>query len=216
MPRARPARTVKIPGNCGKEPLPAICPSTLFGSLMRNVITALLTTGALLGAAGSASALTATNTFTVSATVLKTCSVSAGNLGFGSYTPGAGALTATSTVTVNCTKGTTYTVALNGGSTVGGTVAQRLMLQTAGTSTLQYNLCTTAPLATGLCNGSTAWGDGTGSTITQSGTGAGMGGGNATAFTVNGGLPDSGPNQTAAVVGASTVYSDVVTVTVTY
>jgi spore coat protein U-like protein len=184
---------------------------------MRNLVTALLTTGALLGVAGSASAVTTTSTFTVSATVLKTCSVSSGNLGFGNYTPGAGAVTATSTVAVNCTKGTTFTVALNGGTTAGGTVAQRLMLQTAGSSTLQYNLCTTAVTAAGLCNGAaTAWGDGTLSTVTQPGTGAGMGAGNAQNFTVNGGLPDNATNQTAAVVGASTLYSDVVTVTVTY
>jgi spore coat protein U-like protein len=183
---------------------------------MRNFLTALVTTGALLGVAGSASAATATATFTVSATVLKTCSVGATNLSFGNYTPGGGALTAASTVTVSCTKGTTYQVALNGGSTAGGTVAARLMLQNAGASTLQYNLCTTPATAAGLCAAGNAWGDGTLSTITQPGTGAGMGAGNATSFTVNGGLPDIAANQNATVVGASTLYSDLVTVTVTY
>lgn len=183
---------------------------------MRNLLAALLTTGVLLGAAGSASAATTSNTFTVSATVLKTCSVAATNLGFGSYTPGAGALNATSTVSVNCTKGTGFTVALDKGSTAGGTVAARLMLQTAGTSTLQYNLCTAAVTAAGACNGGTLWGDGTTGTTTQAGTGAGMGAGNVQNLTVFGGLPDNAANQAATVAGASTVYSDTVTVTVTY
>jgi len=183
---------------------------------MRNLLTAMLTAGALLGAAGSASAANpATTSFTVTATVLKNCSVGATNLGFGNYTPGNGALTATSTITVSCTKGTTYTVALNGGSS-GGTVAQRQMLQTAGTSTLQYNLCTNVTTAAGLCQANQAWGDGTNGTVMQNGTGAGMGGGNATAFSVNGGLPDNANNQTAAVVGISTLYSDLVTVSVAY
>lgn len=184
---------------------------------MRNVLTALLTAGALLGAAGSASAANpATATFTVSATVLKTCSVSATNLGFNNYTPGGGAQIATSTIAVSCTKGTGFQVALNAGSTAGGTVAQRLMLQTAGTGTLQYNLCTTAVTPAGACNGATLWGDGTNGTIIQSGTGAGLGVGNIQSLTVNGGLPDNGFNQGATVAGASTLYSDLVTVSVAY
>nr|UXE45312.1 hypothetical protein Hi04_10k_c4606_00028 [uncultured bacterium] len=183
---------------------------------MRNFLTALLTTGALLGAAGSASAATASNSFTVSATVLKTCSVTATNLGFGSYTPLSGPLTATSTVSVKCTKNTGFTVALDNGSTTGGTITQRLMAQGGGTGTLQYNLCTTPVLASGSCNGASLWGDGTAGTATQAGTGAGMAAANAQSFTVNGGLPDNAFNQAAAVAGASSAYSDVVTVTVTY
>lgn len=184
---------------------------------MRNLVTALLTTGALLGAAGSASAVTASNTFTVSVTVNKTCSVAATSLGFGNYTPGVASVTAISTVSVNCTKGTTYTVGLDKGTTAGGTVAQRLMVQSGGTSTLQYNLCTTAAVpATGLCNGATLWGDGTTGTITQSGTGTGMGVGNVQSLTVYGGLPDNAVNQAAAVNGVSNGYSDVVTVNVNY
>jgi spore coat protein U-like protein len=176
---------------------------------MRNVLTALLTTGALLGTAGGASAATATSTFTVSANVLKTCSVSATNLAFGNYTPGGGALSSTSTVSVLCTNGTTFTAALNGGTTTGGTVAQRLMAESGGSGTLQYNLYTTVAHAT-------VWGDGTGSSVTLPGTGTGMALADAVSLTVYGQLPDSAANQAAPVTGATTAYSDVITVTVTY
>ncbi len=112
---------------------------------MRKILTATMAVAAL-AVAGTAGALTASTTFGVSATVLKTCSVGANPLGFGNYTPAAGALTANTTVNVKCTKGTTFSVALNGGSTTGGTITQRLMSN--GTDTLQYNLYTTAALAT--------------------------------------------------------------------
>lgn len=169
---------------------------------MRNVLTTLLIAGALLGAACSVSAATATTTFQVSATVLKNCTVSATNLAFGNYTPAAGALAVNSTVSVSCTTGTTFTVALNGGSTAGGTIAQRLMSDGAG-ATLLYNLYTTNAFAT-------VWGDGTGASVTQAGTGAGMG--TPQALTVYGQLPDSAANQ--AKPPAS--YTDTITVTVTY
>ena len=70
---------------------------------MRNVLTALLTSGALLGVAGGASAADpATTTFTVTATVEKNCTVAAVPLTF-TYTPGAGNVANNTTVTVNCT-----------------------------------------------------------------------------------------------------------------
>jgi spore coat protein U-like protein len=166
---------------------------------MRKILTATLAASAL-AVAGTAGALTATTTFGVSATVLKTCSVAANPLGFGNYTPGAGALAANTTVNVKCTKGTTFTVALNGGTTTGGTITQRLM--TNGTDTLQYNLYTTAAFAT-------LFGDGTtGSTMPGAGTGLAT----AVALTVFGSLPDNATNQ-----GVSTgVYTDTINVTVTY
>jgi spore coat protein U-like protein len=176
---------------------------------MRNAVIGLAVAGALLGAVSGASAATTTGTFTVSANVLKTCSVSATNLAFGNYTPGGGALTSTSTVSVLCTNGTTFTTALNGGSTTGGTVAQRLMAEGGGSGTLQYNLYTTAAHTT-------VWGDGTGSSVTQPGTGAGMANANAQSLTVFGQLPDNATNQAAPVTGATTAYSDTITVTVTY
>ena len=166
---------------------------------MRKIITASLAVAALV-AAGSASALTATTSFSVTATVLKTCSATATTLGFGNYTPGTGALTANTTINVKCTKGTGFTVALDKGTTATGTIAQRLM--TNGTDTLQYNLFTTAAFAT-------IFGDGT-TGVTQAGTGTGLA--SAVALTVYGSLPDSTLNQ-----GVSTgAYADTIGVTVTY
>jgi spore coat protein U-like protein len=150
---------------------------------------------------GAAHSATTTTTFAVTATVQSTCTATATALAFGNYTPGAGALTKTSTISVKCTKNTPYTVALNAGTTTGGTLAQRLMAN--GASTLQYNLYTTAAMGT-------VFGDGTGSTATSPGTGAGVA--TANSVTVYGQLPDSTTNQ-AAIPGG---YSDTVTVIVTY
>lgn len=166
---------------------------------MRKILTATMAATAL-AAAGSANAAIATTTFGVTATVLKTCSVAANALGFGNYTPGAGALAANTTVNVKCTKGTTFTVALNGGTTAGGTITQRLM--TNGADTLQYNLYTTAAFAT-------LFGDGT-TGVTMPGTGTGIA--TAVALTVFGSLPDNATNQNVST-GA---YSDTINVTVTY
>jgi spore coat protein U-like protein len=165
---------------------------------MRKIMTIALAAMALVSAA--ANAATATTTFAVTATVLKTCSASANALAFGSYTPGSGAVAGTTTVSIKCTNGTAFTVALNGGSTASGTIAQRLMAN--GTNTLQYNLYTTSGYGT-------IWGDGT-TGSTQAGTGAGVA--TANTLTVYGQLPDSATNQ-SAVTGS---YTDTVTVTVTY
>jgi spore coat protein U domain-containing protein, fimbrial subunit CupE1/2/3/6 len=167
---------------------------------MRKILSAALLGAVMLGA-GNADALTATTTFQVSANVLKTCSVSSAALSFGDYTPGAGALNGTTTVSVKCTKSTGYQVALNGGTTTGGTIAQRLLAN--GTNTLQYNLYTTGTYAT-------VWGDGTGTSVQQAGTGAGIG--TANTVTVYGQLPDNTTNQSAVPGG----YADTITVTVTY
>jgi spore coat protein U-like protein len=170
---------------------------------MRNFI-ACLSAGALLATAGAAQAANpATTSLGVSATVLKNCTVTAPTaVAFGNYTPTAGAVGANGTINVNCTKSTTFTVSLNKGSTVGGTVAQRLMTDAAG-DTLQYNLYTTAAFAT-------VWGDGTGTSVTQGGTGVGMG--TAVAMTVYGSLPDNTTNQAAP----PNSYTDTVTVSVAY
>ena len=137
----------------------------------------------------------------MTAVVQSTCSATAATLAFGNYTPGAGPLTGTSNISVKCTKNTPYTVSLNAGSTTGGTLAQRLMA--SGANTLQYNLYTTVAATT-------VFGDGTASTATIPGTGAGVA--TANTVTVFGQLPDSAANQ-AAVPGN---YSDTILVTVTY
>lgn len=167
---------------------------------MRKLVLVAVAGGALAAALG-AQATTITTTFAVSATVQKTCAVSANPLAFGTYTPGAGALTANTTLAVRCTKTTPFTVALNGGTTTGGTVAQRLMA--GGADTLQYQLYTTATLAT-------VFGDGTGNSATVGGTGNGVN--TANTVTVYGQVPDNATNQ---AVGP-TNYGDTITVTVTY
>lgn len=171
---------------------------------MRNLI-ACLSAGALLASAGAAHAANpATTTFQVSATVLKNCTVAATNVAFGNYTPTAGAVTANGTVSVKCTKSTGFTVSLDKGTTTGGAISQRLLTDgVAGDPTLQYNLYTTSGLAT-------VWGDGTGTSVTQGGTGVGMG--TAVALTVYGSLPDNANNQAAP----PNTFTDTVTVSVAY
>ena len=142
---------------------------------------------------------TTTTTFAVTETVQATCSATATTL-VSAYTPGAGAIANNSTVSVKCTKNTPYTISLNGGTTAGGTIAQRLMA--SGANKLQYNLFTTAAF-------SQTFGDGSGTSKTVAGTGAGVA--TANAVTVFGQLPDSAANQ-AAVPGS---YTDTITVTVT-
>ena len=170
---------------------------------MRNVI-ACLGAGVLLASAGAAQAANpVTTTFGVSASVLKNCTVAATNVAFGNYTPTAGAVSANGSVSVSCTKNTTFTVALDKGTTATGTIAQRLMSDGAAGDTLQYNLYTTSGFAT-------VWGDGTGSSVTQGGTGAGMN--NAVTLTVYGNLPDNATNQAAPPA----TYNDTITVSVAY
>ncbi|HUK03021.1 MAG TPA: spore coat U domain-containing protein [Steroidobacteraceae bacterium] len=156
---------------------------------------------AIVAASSGAQAVTITTTFQVTATVLKTCSVSAAALAFGNYTPGAGQVTGSTNVNVKCTKNTAFTVALDKGTTAGGTIPQRLMAN--GANTLEYNLFTTS-------GGATIFGDGTGGSQTVPGTGAGVA--TAVAVPVFGTLPDSANNQNA-VPGA---YADTITVSVNY
>jgi spore coat protein U-like protein len=168
---------------------------------MRKILVA-SAVAAMVAASGSANAATVGTSFGVSASVNGVCLVSALPLAFGAYTPAAGAIAANTTVSVRCTRNTGFSVALNGGSTTGGTISQRLL--TNGTDTLQYNLFTTAAFGT-------IFGDSTtGSPV--AGTGNGVGVAQAVAVTVYGQLPDSAANQSVPA-GA---YTDTVGVTVTY
>lgn len=113
----------------------------------------------------AAPAATATNTFAATAVIAAACTVNATNLSFGTYNPASGAaLTGNSTISVFCTSGTTYTVALNVG-TGGGTFATRKMAN--GANLMNFNLYTSAALTA-------IWGDGTATTATVPGTGAGV------------------------------------------
>jgi spore coat protein U-like protein len=171
---------------------------------MRKILLASLTGSMLLGGAMSAHALTASSTFTVSATVAKNCLVAAGTLDFGTYNQGSGTdATGSGTISIRCTKNAAFTVALDKGTTAGGTISQRLLADGSG-NTLQYNLYTNVGMTT-------LFGDGTtGSTVP--GTGNGMSAGSAVSVTVYGKLPDSGTNPDKP----AGTYSDVVNVTVTY
>jgi spore coat protein U-like protein len=170
---------------------------------MRRIVMVLAGAAAAATAADTAVAATATTTFAVTATVNANCLVAANALDFSTYVPGNGNVDVNSTLSVRCTKNTAYTVALNAGSTSGGTLSQRLMGN--GTDTLQYNLYTSAARTT-------VWGDGTSSTAAVPGTGAGLGAGNAVTHTVYGRLVDSAANQDVSAGS----YSDTITVTVTY
>lgn len=88
--------------------------------------------------AASAQAATATTTFLVTTTVLKSCNIVALPLAFGNYDPTlATPNNASTTLTVLCTLGTSFTVGLNAGVT-GVAVTARKMAN--GGSTLNYGL----------------------------------------------------------------------------
>ena len=99
-----------------------------------------------LAAAGTGGAVSKVGNFGVSTTLRKLCSVTATALNFGNYIAGACALSVNSTVNVSCTRSTAFSVALNKGTTAGGTISQRLL--THGASTLPYNLFRTPAAAT--------------------------------------------------------------------
>ena len=70
--------------------------------------------GLFLLTCNAANALTATTTFTVTATVLSNCTISATNLNFGTYNPlSASANNASSTVTITCTKNAASTIGMD-------------------------------------------------------------------------------------------------------
>lgn len=143
-----------------------------------------------------AAAQTSTATFTVTATVLPSCTVTGGvALAFGVVTPGT-QRDGTVSIGATCTVGTPYTLALDAGTGSSATVAVRRM--TSGSDTLEYALYRDA-------GRSVLWGDGSAGTSTLSSTGTGL----AQSFTVYGRVPSSA----SAAVG---VYTDTITVTASY
>lgn len=149
-----------------------------------------------LAIAPLAQAQTATASFTVTATVLPSCTVTGGvPLAFGVVTPGS-QRDATVTISALCTVGTPFTLALDSGTGSGATAAVRRM--TSGSDTLAYTLYQDV-------GRTTPWGDGTGGTSTRDSTGTGL----QQSFTVYGRIA----SDAQAAVG---VYSDTITVTATY
>lgn len=136
----------------------------------------------------------ATGTVSVNGNVSPTCSVSAGTLSFGSYSPAA-ATVASAGVSVNCSNGAPYQVSLGSGQNVSG--ATRRMARSGG-GYLNYFLFSNSARTV-------AWGDGTALGARVNGTGSGT----SQTLTVYGRIPGA-----QAVPAGS--YSDSVVVTVEY
>ncbi|MBV8164922.1 MAG: spore coat protein U domain-containing protein [Candidatus Eremiobacteraeota bacterium] len=92
--------------------------------MIKLLTLALLAAIASVSLGSTAFAGTASSTFTVTANVVKNCSINAANINFGSYDPvvanATTALNMPSTVTVACTKSTAATVVINAGSNFAG------------------------------------------------------------------------------------------------
>jgi spore coat protein U-like protein len=166
---------------------------------MRRQILAPVTAGVLLALAGTAHAGTKTTTFTVSATVVENCVISAADMNLGNFF-GDNDLNATSDITVRCTDGTDFTVNLSPGSS--GDYASRTLKN--GADSLVFNLYTDD-------DHTKVWGDGiSGGTFNGGGLGGGMG--VARTLTVRGQLLAS---ENAGPVDAG-LYTDLITATINY
>lgn len=148
----------------------------------------------------AAGAGSATANLAVTVTVQSTCAANANPLAFATYTAGGGPVTGSATITVKCSAEQAFKVALSPGTTPGGSISQRLLNN--GSQSLQYNLYTNSEL-------SSIWGDGT-TGVTLSGMTSSEG--PATSLTVFAEVPDSVTNRLAT----PGIYSDVVTITITY
>ena len=162
---------------------------------MRRKLTLTLAGGLALVSSAVFGATT-TTTFTVQITITASCIInSASTLNFGSQGVLAANVDQTSTIQVQCTNTTPYNIGLNVGTGAGATVAVRKMTN-AGT-TINYSLYSDA-------GRTTVWGN-TIATDTVPATGNGA----AQSYTVYGRVP---PQTTPAPA----VYTDTITVTVTY
>lgn len=152
----------------------------------------LLSVLTLCMAAPIALAVDISATLTVNATVIDSCTVSNQTVSFTGYDPVADTGNAAQAdISVTCSNGTGYDIALDGGGNAVG--SQRNMSD--GSNTLAYNLYQDAGFTT-------AW-DAV-SVVSNTGTGG------ATAHTVYAEIP------TQATAAVSTLYTDSVTITVTY
>ena len=132
--------------------------------------------------------------FSVKATAINNCTITATPMAFTTTTVLTGSVRSTSTLTVRCVNNNGYQIALNGGA-VAGNVAARKMKNTVSAATIDYRLSGTldGPL----------WGDGTGGTAMVTGTGTGS----SVPVTIYGRVPA----QTTPVPGD---YKDTVTATI--
>lgn len=165
--------------------------------MIRTVLaTALFAAG--LGLATNAQAVTDTANFQVTANVVTTCRIEAGNtLAFGAYDPtSTTAATGSTTIRVRCTNGTTAPIALDAGlNGGGGNCTTRAMA--AGTERLTYGLYRSAGT-------DSPWGCAAGNSYSYTATNAAW-----NTLTVHGVIPA----EQDAPVGN---YSDTVIATVTF
>jgi spore coat protein U-like protein len=158
----------------------------------------LIATTALLGVAVTqtawAQSQTTNTTIAVTASVDPVCSVTASTLSFLTV-PVSTVVNANATINVTCTTGATYEVGLDYG--VNFVSTQRKLIKTAGVAVIPYNLYQDAGYTI-------PWGNSL-EVDTKEGTGTGS----AVPWTVYGQIPSQGTVTTG-------VYTDTVTVTVTY
>ncbi|WP_458071125.1 Csu type fimbrial protein [Rhodanobacter sp. BL-MT-08] len=137
----------------------------------------------LTGAVANVYAATTSSSFQVTATVIKSCTISTAPISFGNYDPtSASAVTAQGSVSAKCTKGTPVTVALDQGSNKGGgsTAATPARQMTDGNSNqLPYHIYTTS-------GGTTEWGN---TTATEPSAQTSISVNTALVFTTYGSLP---------------------------
>ncbi len=136
--------------------------------------------------------------FSVTATVINDCNLSANNINFGTVGLLSANLFATGAVTAQCTLNDSYSIALNAGTTPGASLADRRMILSGGSAVTHYQLYTSSSYAS-------VWGDGTSGTSVTSGTGSGSSQIHVVYAEV--------PIQATPVPGA---YGDTITATITY
>lgn len=137
--------------------------------------------------------------FIATAQVGADCTLSIPDVSFGTVTRLTSPIDAATNATVTCTSGAPWTLAMNAGSTPGNTyAARRMSLGGSGPGAVQYQIYRDS----GPAN---VWGNGTGGTVTRSGTGVG--------------IPQSIPiylQVPAQAPQAEGTYSDTVTATLTF
>lgn len=135
----------------------------------------------------------ATTSFTLTAVIASSCSITANPLAFGSYS--GALLNATTTLSVTCTSGTAYNVGLSAGTASSATVTTRAMTGPSS-ALLNYSLFSDSGRTIN-------WGNSTGSWVGGTGTGA------AQTLTVYGQIP-------AGQYPIPGTYTDTITATVNY
>lgn len=155
-------------------------------------------------AASAAHAATATDNLTVQMTITAACSVTGGTLDFG--TAQAGTLAANrdaqTNISVTCTSGSPYSVGLGAGQNGGGAgINGRAMKRGTNADTIAYQLYRDTGRAA-------VWGEDvtptTGNTFNQSGAGTAQS------------IPVYGRVPTGTAITAAGIYTDTVTITLTY